>query len=476
MASVKPGHFNFGCIIRLMRTIFITSLNPFVTRNILLTDVFRKLSVQPDLRLVIFCPDYKKDYFEENFTLRQAQGKRSEVIIESIQSEKISFQDIVFGYLGRSLINTRRLAIRRGEIFLKNKKVFNYIISLFLSWIGWLSIVKKAVRFLDQLTISKNKFAAFFDRYKPDLIFIPDVFHNDDVHFLAEAKHRGIRTVGMVRSWDNITNKGLFRIKPDFLVVNNEVIRDEAIQYGDMQKEKIFVGGMPQLDYYLKEKRSGREEFFRRIGFDSKKPLILFSPWGGRFIDTDWEILQILKDALANGDLPENLQFLVRIPPNDTIPMGTFIPDEHFRIEYPSRQFQKGVYRDQELDRDAMVHLADSLEYCDLVIAYMSSLNIDACAFDKPIVGIAFDGWEKKPYLQSVERFLEFDHTAKMLPTRWCPFVRSKEELIKAIKQYLGNPKLDKEGRAEFLKLQAWKMDGKSGERIADFLLTQVNQ
>ncbi len=447
-----------------MKTIFITSLNPFITRNILFTDVFKKLAGNPNLRIVIFCPDYKKEYFEKHF-------KKENVIIQPIKNERFSKQDVVFGYLGRSLIRTQTLAIHRKEIFLRNKNLFAYLFSHALSWIGWLLPVKNLIRFLDQLTISKSKFAEYFNRYQPDLVFGPDVYHVDDLHFLAEAKHRGICAVGMVRSWDNITNKGLFRIKPDKLIVNNEIIRDEAIQYGGMKKENIFVAGMPQLDYYLNEPRSSREDFFRHINFDPKKPLILFSPWGGRFIDTDWKIMKILKDVRLKGEISRDLQFLVRIPPNDTIPMGDFVPDDHFRIEHPSHRFQDRAYRDQELDREAMVHLADTLYYSDLVIAYTSSLNIDACAFDKPIIGIAFDGEKDNAYLKSAVRFLDWDHTKKMLFTRWAPFTRNKEELVYHINNYLKNTSLDRGNRAQFLKLQAWKLDGRSGERIADFLI-----
>ena len=108
------------------------------------------------------------------------------------------------------------------------------------------------------------------------------------------------------------------------------------------------------------------------------------------------------------------------------------------------------------------------------MIAYTSSLNIDACAFDKPIVGIAFDGLQQNPYLKSAIRFLDWDHTKKMLFTNWAPFARNKEELIKYINLYLKNPNLNKKERAHFLSLQAWKMDGKSGERIADFLLNKA--
>lgn len=452
-----------------MKTIFITSLNPFVTRNILFTNVFKKLTAAPDTWLVIFCPDYKKEYFEKHF-------KRDNVIIEPIENEKITIQDIIFGYVGQSLLNTKRLIIRREEVFLSQKKYIQYCGAVLLAWIGWIPAVKKLARLLDLLTISKRKFASYFDRYKPDLVFGPDVFHPDDAHFLAEAKYRGIQTVGMVRSWDNITNKGFFRVKPDKLIVNNEVIRDEAIQYEDIKKKNIVVVGMPQFDDYVNKPRSNREEFFRRFNFDPKKPLIVFGPWGNRFIDTDWQILQILKDAIAEGQLPPDVQILVRIPPNDTILMGDFVPDSHFRIYYVSNQFQEGVYRDREFDQQAMINTADNIYYSDLLVGYMSSLNIDACAFDKPIVAIAFDGWEKKPYLKSIKKFLDFDHTKKMLFTRFATFVNNKEELISGINRYLKDPSLDRENRANFLKLQAWKIDGKAGERIADFLLKELHR
>ena len=142
-----------------MKTIFITSFNPFVTRNILFTDVFRVVRSK-NLRIVIFCPDYKKNYFEKNF-------QKDNVIIEGVKAQRATKQDTIFNYLGRSLNRTRTLAIHRKEIFLRNKNILAYFMSYFLSWIGWFPLVKKIIRFLDQRTISKNKFASYFEQYKP---------------------------------------------------------------------------------------------------------------------------------------------------------------------------------------------------------------------------------------------------------------------------------------------------------------------
>lgn len=451
-----------------MRTLFITSLTPFVTRNILLTDVLGSLKKQNDLRIIIFCPDFKADYFKKNCA-------SDRVVIETIKPQASSFQDTVFKYLGGSLLNNRSRYIHQRRELLRDRNYLRFLVSRLFSVISSPLVVKWLVRFLDKKTISGEKFQKYFDQYKPDLVFCPDVFHDDDVHCLAEAQKRGIKTIGMVRSWDNITNKGLFRVKPDLLLVNNEIIKGEAVKYEDVNPGKITVVGMPQFDYYLKESRTPREEFFQRIKLDPKQRLVMFSPHGIRFHDTDWQIMQILKDARINGEIPENIQILVRFPPIDDVPLGDFIPDEHFFIDRPAKSFEGGLYRDQELDRAAMIHLADSLYYSELIVTYNSSLIIDAAVFNKPSIGIAFDGWEKKPDIyQSVARFMEYDHTQHLLKTGGLWVVRSKEELIKAINTYLKDPNYNLIGRQRIAETQSWKLDGNSGKRIAEAIIKNI--
>jgi len=228
---------------------------------------------------------------------------------------------------------------------------------------------------------------------------------------------------------------------------------------------------LPQFDPYLTDERSGREEFFKRINLNPKKRLIMFSPHGNRFHNTDWHIMQLLKEARLNGEIPADVQVLVRFPPNDDVDLGTFVPDEHFFIDRPGKAFHQGVYKDQELDRQDIVHLANSLYYSDLLITYNSSMIIDAAAFGKPAIGVAFDGWDKKPDIyRSIARFMEYTHTQYILKTGGLWVVRTREKLIEAINTYLKNPNHNKEGRKKILTTQTWKFDGKAGERIADFI------
>lgn len=446
-----------------MKTIFVTSFNPFILRNILETEVLSGISSKEDTRIVVFIPDYKKDFFTQKIN-----GKN--IFIEAVEVQKIKKQDIIFRYLTGSIINTKRLKIRHLEVFFKDRKIKNYLVSLLLGYAGYLPLIKKIVQFLDFKTINKTKFSDYFEKYKPSLVFSTDVFHNDDVYFLAEAIHRKIKTIGMVRSWDNITNKGLFRVNPDKLIVHNNYIKNNVLKYQNFSRKNMFISGLPQFDYYFKNyKLSSREEYFKGVGLSSEKKTILFAPHGERFHHTDWQIMQILKD-----DLPEDIQFIIRFPPNDSVNLRDFIPDARFFIRKTGKSFPSREFKDNEVEFSDTKSLADDLYFSDIVINYGSTISIDAVVFNKPVILIAFDGVEKLPYIRSVKRFFDYDHVKSLTDTGFGRVANSKEELLNYISLYLNNFNLDKIGRKRLLDEQVYSLDGYSGKRIADYIMKNL--
>ncbi|MFY9493278.1 MAG: hypothetical protein WAP55_02280 [Minisyncoccia bacterium] len=452
-----------------MRTIFITSFNPFISRNILESDVLEAIKKTADCRIVIFCPDYKKDYFVKNFASEN-------VLIEGIKDLPVRKQGIIFRYLSGSLLNTKTRFLHQKRKLSQDKDFFAYILSRFLAYFASkIPGVKSLARFLDHISINSVFFKPFFEKYEPDLVFCTDIFHNSDINLLAEAKKSGITVVGMVRSWDNITNKGLFRFTPDKLIVHNETIKSEVVKYQGMKSGNIFVGGMPQLDYYFNEPRISRLDFFKNIGFDPSCRLVFLGPLGKRFIETDWQILEILKNKSNEGSLPDDVRFLVRLPPNDKVELDYFLPSKRFFIYETGVSFKEGSFSDKEVTNKETIKLADSLFHSDLVVVYASSLIIDAVCFDKPVVCVSFDGFEKKDDLSSVGRFVKYyDHVKKMLKTNCCRVAENQDELVKNINLYLNNPQIDKDGRERFLREQAYKFDGSSGLRIGKFIVSML--
>ena len=60
-----------------MKTIFISSFHPFISKNILNTDVFGVLKQKKDLKIILLVPAILKDFFENNH-------HSDNVVIESI--------------------------------------------------------------------------------------------------------------------------------------------------------------------------------------------------------------------------------------------------------------------------------------------------------------------------------------------------------------------------------------------------------
>ncbi len=442
-----------------MKTIFITSFNPFILRNILETKVLPGISLNGNTRIVVFVPDYKKKFFIEKI-------KKENILIEGVEVQKISKQDIIFRYLNGSIINTKRLRIRHSEVFLKDRNIKNYIASVILGYLGYLPLIKKIIQFFDYKTINKTKFKHYFDTYKPDLVFSTDIFHNDDVHFLAEARYRKIKTIGMVRSWDNITNKGLFRVNPDKLIVHNDYIKKEVQRYQVFSNKNIFVSGIPQFDYYLKEyKPVDRVDYFKGIGLDPNNKTILFAPHGERFHHTDWEILQFFKESLL-----QDIQVIVRFPPNDVVNLNTFVPDSRFFIRQTGKGFLDRGPKDNEVEFSDTKSLADDLYFSDVVINYGSTISIDAAVFNKPVILVAFDGKEKLPYIKSVRRFFDYDHVKALVNYGFVEVVDSKKELLSGIIFYLENRKINENGRKKLIEDQVYKIDGLSCNRVAEYI------
>lgn len=449
----------------MVKTIFISSFNPFILRNLLIGDALKIFKENEDARAVVFVPDYKVNFF------RREIGAAN-IIIEGVKISPPTRFDIVFRFLCSSLVDTPTVFINK-RVQLDND---GRLLRFFVSWalmrlFSRVLIFKKFVRCLGYLFISKNHYSKYFSRYQPKLVFATDVFNDMDIYLLSGAKSRRIKTVGMVRSWDNLTTKGMLRIKPDKLVVHNTILKEQAIKYNDFHRRNVFVSGIPQYDRYITGSRIDRKNFFNKLGLDPGRKLILFSPFGGRFADTDWQIMEILKKLIENKETA-SAQVLVRFTPNDPVSLGNFIPDENFYIDRPGRGFFANVTRDQELNEKDMDWLADCLYHSDTVVAGGASIGIDAAIFDKPTILIHFDGLEKKPYWKSVKRFLEYLHPRDIIKSGAMRSVKSVEELKEYLNIYLENPELDRPAREKMLHDQCWKLDGQAGIRIGKFILS----
>ncbi len=429
------------------------------------------LRSQPNLQVVIFVPHFKLNEYKKEFF-----GKN--IIFESIKDLPPfdSLFDKFFNHLSLFYIDTSSLRFfRKKHLLLERKQIIRYAMSMFfLLLFGNIKFLRNISRFFDYILVKETYFGKFFEKYKPDLVFAPNVISRIDRAFLRQAKKRKVNNVGMINAWDNITlGKYPFRILPDKLVVYNEIIRNEAIKYLDMPEKDIFISGWPHFDHYVNSKRISRDEFCKKVSINPFKRIILFASNAGSG-PTEWQVLAMLDEAITKGDLIKNIIVLVRHHPVGEMIRGDAEYSNNIIFDDSKTIIQKCEKSYSEILKDDMDHLADTLFHSNVTISTCSTMSIDASAFDKPIVNIAFDGWEKKPFHQSIARAYtpHHMHYQRIMKTRGVKIAYSFPEMVDLINQYLENPSLDKEGRKRIVDEQCYKLDGQSGKRIGEYLLS----
>lgn len=444
-----------------MKTIFITCIRGIVSRNILATNVFSELRKRDDLRVVILTAQSQARVLSDEFG-------GPNVFIEGITLRPLGGMDRLLWVLATNLLTSRTRRVQRRAKFGRDRNLFDYAASYLVGLAGRIRWVRSAFRRVANRFVSRTEFDELFQRYHPQLVFSTDLYEFLDVKLIFAAKQRGIRTVGMVRSWDNVTSKTLLLAIPDHVAVNAERIREELIRYGDVRAELITIVGVPHYDHYLNEReRTPRADFLRRFGFDPAKKLILFTPPSDRYLQGD-PVAPIILDVLASI----NAQVLVRLPlVGKSEPEGYRLPPNAV-LDAPSNSPDfVNVHLDGKADR----HLADSIYTSDLVITWASTMIVDAAVFDKPIILVGFDA-SPRPYGRSVQQYYDYDHQRRIIATGGCRLVKNREELVRTVREYLNHPERDRDGRAVIRREYCDGLDGKAGERLAKLLLGELGR
>ena len=126
------------------------------------------------------------------------------------------------------------------------------------------------------------------------------------------------------------------------------------------------------------------------------------------------------------------------------------------------------------MDMHDLAHLAYTLNAMSLLIGYASSIAIDAAFFDKPIISINFEVEKNLSPAQSPTNYQQMVHCKTLRRPGGMRFVQTEDELIDWVKRYLADPALDRSGRTRLVQEQCVYTDGKSGERIGEFILKEL--
>ena len=258
---------------------------------------------------------------------------------------------------------------------------------------------------------------------------------------------------------------------PDRIIVPTQVLKEELVSIHHVQPNIIAVTGWPHYDGALNPPTMSKDEFYVSMGLDPKRRTILYGPGGEILYKHDREILTVLKRLVDADAFSAPVQFLVRFPPGDVLDVSPIEGDPHFIIDKPGTNIT-GRKKESEISMNDQAHLENSLHHVDIVLTLVSTLAIDGTVFGKPVVILGYDvpGTTK----QSVLTFSVRMHFRKFLASGLITVAKSEKEFVESINAYLNNPNFRTREREELISRYAYKIDGKSSERVAAVILEEL--
>lgn len=330
-------------------------------------------------------------------------------------------------------------------------------------------------------------YAEEFRRHSPDLVVGTRALtmsgpraHSSarylDRHLLLSAARRGVPTMVLVSSWDNLTTSGFFAVDVARITVWNEIMKEQAVSIHGLRPEQVTVTGAPQHDIFARDRGfKERDSFLLEMGLDPHRPVVVYATGTEGTVPGEPQVVACLSDALT-AVLGDGVQLLVRVHQLDKLNRYSHLQGRGGVVLDQAGHPPMGSYHDRDFDRAAFEHLADTLRYADVVVNAASSISIDAAAVGTPVVCLDFDAEADTPYHRSVSRFYDFTHQRPVVASGGVARARSPSEVAAAVKRYLGDPSLHADGRARLVREQCHVLDGRSGRRVGEAVLTEAER
>lgn len=448
------------------KTIFMTVNRAIIVRNIILNPAFQEFASH--YRIVLFSPQFED---------KQLKEMCSNCKIEQLFERKLTpFQrklEQLFISLHKSLIYNPTIQVcSEYGLMLRNpvrfKRLRNNIEKYFLGRFLSHEPVRRFFKWMDRKIFPCNLYDDVIDTYKPDAVFVTAIGSDDEIAFLRNCKAKGVKSIGMAMSWDNLSKSG-FREKTDHFILWSDYMKEEALRFQGYQENELTIVGIPQFDNYVGESVEDKKTFFQRFGLDPQKKTIFFGSEGPVCPDDPY-IVSFLATKIKDGTLSE-YQILVRphfAYKKDIERFLPFVDKRYVFVDsfYGSSQFKDGT----SLDLSTVKNLSLEIQYSDVSITSTSTLVLDILANGRLPLLYNFDKDKTLHFRDSIRRLYDTLWFREIRAIGLDNMANSEEELVSKIKEFAQNPEKEEKKRSELIERFCYQLDGKSGKRLFECL------
>lgn len=279
-----------------------------------------------------------------------------------------------------------------------------------------------------------------FEEYTPVLLLTchPGNFYCEGELFRS-AKKMSVPAFAIDTTWDMLDSGWLPKF--DKFFVWGERMMTEALLWHNYPKDSVIISGPLRFDFYKhKEFLIDKEAFLRNLGLDPERKLVTIMASRSRDKYFYLNLIRNIIEWETKGLTKKSIQVVLREKPDiDLFKYNLFqnnplvALDKPFSINDPSSIIQK----------EELISLMNLLKHSDIIISVYSTLLLEACYFDTPVITLNFD---------HSQWYVQRDFVQYLFAGVGTQVARNHQELLEAINGYLENPGLKQEGRRRILE------------------------
>jgi hypothetical protein len=219
----------------------------------------------------------------------------------------------------------------------------------------------------------------FLKAHEPDVVIATPLikFGSYQADIVKSAKALSIPVVFPVFSWDNLSNKGLIHVHPDYVLVWNERQRTEAVEMHGVPADRVVVTGAPRFDtFFGMTPQTSRAEFCDQHGFDPAKPIVTY----------------LCSSEFVAGRETEFVErWLAEISAEPSLELSNVLIRPHPRQhgqwkKFDARRARTAVSLPQSIQSDRT--LFDSLHHSAAAVGLNTSAELEAGIAGRPVLTI----------------------------------------------------------------------------------------
>jgi hypothetical protein len=257
-------------------------------------------------------------------------------------------------------------------------------------------------------------------------------------------------------------------------------MRDDAVRLHGIPPERITMVGSIRYNGIPRVLEPDKKAFVRSLGLNPDQKIILFAGFMLEF--HYFEMLELYDSLRRQG---EPWQLILRVYPSKGFMGSVYMkPLLHYARSLPGVYVSLGDpharagVRDREVLQIEERELWNALNCCDVLVNQFSTISLEGCIFDKPVINMWYFQRASKAMGRApvfTDYSLSF-HNRRIVSYGGIRTAQGRKELVALIRDALDHPDALAAERRETIRYECGVLDGKACDRLAEACLHEYSK